>query len=169
MYKFSTMMVAAMLLAACSSSQAPPQPPAAAASSSGPAAAPGARAAVRSLVEQFGKQMQKVSTLAPPSAMRRQLQSVYGGLLSPQLLETWQAHPDRVVGREVSSPWPSGIDINRIDCPTAIRCHVQGQVRYVTSNEVEHGGVAARRPVRLRVEWKHDTGWRIAAVEVGKP
>ncbi|HET8555245.1 MAG TPA: hypothetical protein VFL78_10500 [Rhodanobacteraceae bacterium] len=140
----------------------------AAASTASPATAASAdRNAVRDVVERFGKQMQKVSVLAPPDAMRPQLKKVYGDLLTPDLLRAWLADPSLVVGRDVSSPWPAGIDIDRIDCPTTIRCHVQGQVRYLGSNEVEHGGVAARRPVRLRVERK-GTDWRIAAVEVGK-
>ncbi len=124
---------------------------------------------MRVLVERFGKQMQKVSVLAPPDAMRPHLKKVYGDLLTPDLLQAWLADSSKVVGREVSSPWPAGIDIDRIECPTTIRCHVQGSVRYITSNEVEHGGVAERRPVRLRVERSRGNGWRIAAVKVGKP
>ncbi|HET6588470.1 MAG TPA: hypothetical protein VFG67_11955 [Oleiagrimonas sp.] len=126
------------------------------------------KAAVREVVERFGKRMQKVSVLAPPDTMRPQLKKVYGDLLTPNLLQAWLADPSQAVGRDVSSPWPAGIDIDRIDCPTAIRCRVQGSVRYVTSNEVEHGGVAMRRPVRLRVE-RENKGWRIAAMEIVKP
>ncbi len=127
------------------------------------------KAAVRKVVERFGTQMQKVSVLAPPAAMRPQLKKVYGGLLTSALLQAWLDDPSQAVGREVSSPWPAGIDVDDVDCPTTTRCRVQGQVRYLTSNEVEHGGVAERRPIRLRVERKTAAGWRIAAVEIGKP
>lgn len=160
-----------LLMAGCGQQEGTPAPEAApATSAASPATTASAdKAAVREVVERFGKQMQKVSVLAPSDAMRPQLKQAYGDLLSPDLLQAWLADPSQVVGRDVSSPWPAGIDIEHIDCPTAIRCHVQGQVRYVTSNEVEHGGVAARRPVRMRVERINDKDWRIAAVEVGKP
>ncbi|HET7301154.1 MAG TPA: hypothetical protein VFJ01_10960 [Oleiagrimonas sp.] len=163
-------MALVLLIAGCGQHEDAPIPETASTTSaSSPATTASAdRTAVREVVERFGKQMQKVSVLAPPDAMRPQLKQVYGDLLSPDLLQAWLADPSQVVGRDVSSPWPEGIDIERIDCPTAIRCYVQGQVRYVTSNEVEHGGMAARRPVRLRVERINDGGWRIAAVEVGK-
>ncbi len=164
-------MALVLLLAGCGQQEDAPAPQAtSAASTASPAPVASAdKTAVRDVVERFGKRMQKVSVLAPPDAMRPQLKKVYGDLLTPDLLQAWLADPSGVVGREVSSPWPAGIDIERIDCPTAIRCHVQGQVRYVTSNEVEHGGVAMRRPVRLRVERSNGNGWRIAAVEVDKP
>lgn len=163
-------MALALLIAGCGQHEGVPAPETATAASaaSSAKAASADRVAVRDVVERFGKRMQKVSVLAPPDAMRPQLKKVYGDLLTPDLLQAWLADPSQAVGRDVSSPWPEGIDIEHIDCPTTIRCYVQGQVRYVTSNEVEHGGVAARRPVRLRVERINDGDWRIAAVEVGK-
>ncbi|HET7662554.1 MAG TPA: hypothetical protein VFK31_02855 [Rhodanobacteraceae bacterium] len=159
-----------LLMAGCGQQVGTPaSETATAASTASPATAASAdRIAVRDVVERFGKQMQKVSVLAPPDAMRPQLKKVYGDLLTPDLLRAWLADPSQAVGRDVSSPWPAGIDIDRIDCPTAIRCRVQGSVRYVTSNEVEHGGVAMRRPVRLHVE-RENRDWRIAAVEIVKP
>lgn len=159
-----------LLMAGCGQHDGTPAPEATpAASTASPATAASAgRAAVRDVVERFGKRMQKVSVLAPPDTMRPQLKKVYGDLLTPNLLQAWLADPSQAVGRDVSSPWPAGIDIDRIDCPTMARCHVQGSVRYVTSNEVEHGGAAMRRPVRLRVE-RENRDWRIAAVEIVKP
>ncbi len=161
-----------LLIAGCGRHEgAAPAPAAAPASvTSSPAMAASAdKLAVRKVVERFGAQMQKVSVLAPPDAMRPQLKKVYGDVLTPALLQAWLEDPSKAVGRKVSSPWPAGIDVAHVDCPTANRCQVQGQVRYVTSNEVEHGGVAARRPVRLQVERSNGNGWRIAAVHVGEP
>lgn len=165
MYKLLTVMAAAVLLAACSSSDTPQQAPPATAASVGAAVTSSGRADVRALVEQFGKQMQKVSTLAPPAAMHRQLQSVYGGLLSPELLKMWQAHPDRVVGREVSSPWPQKIEVQQVDCGRGDACTVTGQVDYVTSSELANGGVFSRRPITLKAN-RVDAGWRITAIHL---
>lgn len=122
--------------------------------------------AVRAVVERFGGQMKKVSTLAPAEAARPQLREVYGGLLTPALLQAWLDDPSQAVGREVSSPWPEGIDIDNIDCQVAEGCRAQGEVRYITSNEREHGGVAARRKIRLHVEKNDGRAWRIGAVEL---
>jgi hypothetical protein len=122
------------------------------------------RKAARSVVERFGKRMQEISVLAPPDAVRAELPKAYGGLLSPALLKTWQAHPDQIIGRVGSSPWPDRIEIRQLDC-TASTCRVTGDVDYITSNEVAHGGVFTRRAIAL--ELTHTTlGWRIAAVHL---
>ena len=122
------------------------------------------RTAARSIVERFGKRMQEISVLAPPDAVRAELPKAYGGLLSSELLKTWQAHPDQIIGRDGSSPWPDRIEIKRLDC-TANACRVTGDVDYITSNEVAHGGVFMRRAIAL--ELTHTTqGWRIAAVHL---
>lgn len=159
----------ALLLAGCGQDTGAPDVAPATSKASTAAATSADKAAVREVVEHFGTRMQKVSVLAPPDAMRPQLKKVYGDLLTPGLLQAWLNDPSKVVGREVSSPWPAGIDIEGIHCRTASRCRVKGQVRYVTSNEVEHGGVANQRPVRLHVEREDDDGWRIASVEVDSP
>lgn len=103
--------------------------------------------------------------LAPPPAVREELPKVYGDVLSPDLLAKWQAHPDQTIGREGSSPWPSGIEIQNVDCAQPDACHVTGKVDYITSNEVAHGGVFMRRAITLDV--KHTSaGWRIDAVQL---
>lgn len=110
--------------------------------------------------------MQAISTLAPPEAIREELPQVYGGLLSPALLADWKAHPDRVVGRNYgSSPWPARIEIASVHCTTPDTCHVTGKVDYITSNEVEHGGVFMRRGIALDVAHTGE-GWRIAAARL---
>ena len=118
------------------------------------------------MVERFGKQMQKISVLAPPDAVRGELPKAYGGLLSPELLKSWQAHPDQIIGREGSSPWPDRIGIKQVDCAADDACRVTGDVDYITSNEVEHGGVFMRRAITLDVTHSGND-WRIAAVQLG--
>lgn len=109
--------------------------------------------------------MQQISTLAPADAVRDEFPKVYAGLLSPELSDAWQAYPDQVVGREGSSPWPQQIEIDDIECGGVDTCRVEGRVDYVTSNEVEHGGVFMRRTIKLDIA--HTAlGWRIAAVHL---
>lgn len=123
-----------------------------------------ARKAARAVVERFGKRMQDISVLAPPDAVRAELPKAYGGLLSPALLKTWQAHPDQIIGREGSSPWPDRIEVKKLDC-AAGTCRVAGNVDYITSNEVAHGGVFMRRAITLDLT-NTARGWRIAAVHL---
>ncbi|MGH8215933.1 MAG: hypothetical protein ACREPZ_09610 [Rhodanobacteraceae bacterium] len=109
--------------------------------------------------------MQKISTLAPADAVRAEFPKVYAGLLSAQLFDAWRAHPERVVGREGSSPWPQQIEIDKIECAAGDTCRVDGSVDYVTSNEVTHGGVFMRRAITLDVA-RTTLGWRITAVHL---
>jgi hypothetical protein len=161
-YKLAAMLAAATVRSACSSSQAPQQP-GPSSSTSAPASPSKDAAAVRSVVERFGKRMQKISTLAPADAVRDEFPKVYAGLLSPELFDAWRAHPELVVGREGSSPWPQQIEIDDVECAGGHTCRVEGRVDYVTSNEVTHGGVFMRRPITLDVA-RTSLGWRIAAV-----
>lgn len=173
MNRILTCMAAALLLAACSSHHETPSEgasgtgrprPSQPAAGAVPSAA--ARTAVRAVVERFGKRMQTISVLAPANAVRGELAATYGTLITPGLMETWKAHPDKVVGREGSSPWPTQIVVHAIDCGGQDACHVTGKVDYVTSNEVEHGGVLYRRGIALDVA-RTASGWRIAAVKLG--
>jgi len=166
-------MAASLALAGCSSHHEPQQPAASGeiaqsgAGSSATSAAPEAdpHAAVRQVVERFGLQMQKVSTLAPPEAIRRELPQVYGDVLSPELLTDWKAHSDHAVGREGSSPWPARIEIGHLDCAHSDTCRATGNVDYITSNEVAHGGVFMRRAITLQLA-RTSLGWRITAVHM---
>jgi hypothetical protein len=168
--RLASCLAAAALLAACSSHNEPQPASSAAAGSSTASSASSvapadARKVARSIVERFGKQMQQISVLAPPDAVRAELPKAYGSLLSPELLATWQAHPDRIIGREGSSPWPDRIEVKQIDCATNSACHVTGDVDYVTSNEVAHGGVFMRRAIAMELT-NTPHGWRIAAVHL---
>lgn len=163
-------LAAALLLAGCSnnnepqhaSSGASEQSSASLASTATPA---DARKAVRSVAERFGKQLQEVSVLAPPDAVREELHKAHAGLLSPELLKILQAHPDQAIGREGPSPWPDRIGIKQIDCTTNNACRASGDVDYITSNEVAHGGVFMRRAITLDMT-RSGSDWRIAAVRL---
>ena len=161
-------MAAVLALAGCSSHNESQQPQANAAPSSSPqasAATADTHAAVRKVVERFGLQMQKVSTLAPPEAIRHELPQVYGNVLSAELLADWKAHPDHAVGREGSSPWPARIEIEQIECARNDGCRATGNVDYITSNEVAHGGIFMRRAITLQLA-RTSLGWRITAVHL---
>lgn len=168
--RLASCLAAAALLTACSSHNEPQPASSAAATPSSANTASSATPvdvskAARSIVERFGKQMQQISVLAPPDAVRAELPKAYGRLLSPELLATWQAHPDRIIGREGSSPWPGRIEVKRVDCATNSACHVTGDVDYITSNEVAHGGVFMRRAISLELTGTTH-GWRITAVHL---
>jgi len=159
-------LAAATLLAGCSNQNEPQHASSAATSTSAASSATpdDTRKAARSVVERFGRRMQDISVLAPPDAVRAELPKAYGGLLSPALLKTWQAHPDQIIGREGSSPWPDRIEIKQLDCTTNA-CRVTGDVDYITSNEVAHGGVFMRRDITLELAGTA-YGWRITAVHL---
>lgn len=140
--------------------------PSADAGATGPAPSGSAQAAVRTVVERFGKRMQTLSVLAPPADVRTELPATYGKLITPGLMAAWKADPGRVIGREGSSPWPTQIAIHAIDCSGPDACRVAGKVDYITSNEVEHGGVLYRRDITLDVA-RTRGGWRIAAARLG--
>ena len=164
-------LAAALLLAGCSGHNEPQHgSPAASAQSSASSASPAvsadARKAVRAVVERFGTQMQKISVLAPPDDIRQELPETYASQITPELMAAWTAHPDQTIGREGSSPWPTQIVIHGVDCSNAVRCHVTGKVDYITSNELEHGGVLYHRNIALDVVYTA-RGWRIGAVNLG--
>jgi hypothetical protein len=163
---FIACLAAATLLAGCSNHNEPQHTSSATASTNTPSSATAAdtRKAARSVVERFGKRMQEIPVLAPPDAVRAELPKAYGGLLSPELLKTWQAHPDQIIGREGSSPWPDRIEIKQLDC-SASACRVTGDVDYITSNEVAHGGVFMRRGITLELAGTAH-GWRITGVHL---
>lgn len=170
--RLAACLAATLLLAGCSGRGEPQQAPSSATGvpSAGTAASatpPEAHPAARAVVERFGSQMQKLSVLAPPAAVRAELPRVYGDVLAPELLARWRAHPDLAVGREGSSPWPQRIEIHKVDCGQPDACRVSGDVDYITSNEVEHGGVFMRRAVTLEVS-RNAAGWRIAAIRLGR-
>lgn len=55
--------------------------------------------------------------------------------------------PDHAPGREISSPWPERIEIRSVAAAGPGRGCVAGEVVYLTSVEMVHGGAALRKPV----------------------
>lgn len=122
--------------------------------------------AVKSLVEAFGRQLQKVSLLAPDDVVRRSIEEHYGAFVSPALLAAWQRSPSNAPGRQTSSPWPDRIEVHAIEKRSETSYAVQGRVIEVTSVEKARGGVAATRPIALVVTRIGDR-WLIDAVTLG--
>lgn len=126
-----------------------------------PADTQSAEAAVRSLVEAFGKELRRVSLLAPPEQVESGLRAAYAPYVTPALLDRWVADPASAPGRTTSSPWPDRIEIDGLE-PAGSNYRVTGRVVLMTSVELSAGhGAAGYEPVRLTVE-PHGSGWRIA-------
>ncbi len=144
-------LLAMMSFAACSPHLAPDPPIGRTTATAVAAARLGTgEAAVRDVVERFGRRLQNVSLLAPDAA--QQMQAQYAGLVSPALLQNWMSDPLRAPGRAVSSPWPDRIDVDTVTQEGADRYTVTGSVIEVTSVEVLQGGTAAQVPVRIVVQ-----------------
>jgi hypothetical protein len=105
------------------------------------------REAVAAVVEQFGKQLQLVSLLAPAETVRESIREHYGEYVTPKLLEAWLNDPSEAPGRQVSSPWPDRIEIGEITAADDSVYEVTGEMVEITGAGNE---IAARIPVTLR-------------------
>ena len=85
----------------------------------------------RSTVEQFGRQMQKVSLLAPDASST--IATVYSPYATPEIIVMWQSDLENAPGKLTSSPWPDHIDILQIAKDDDGAYEVQGKVIEVTS------------------------------------
>ncbi|HTR18734.1 MAG TPA: hypothetical protein VMH91_02015 [Candidatus Paceibacterota bacterium] len=101
-----------------------------------------------STVASFGKTLQQVSILAPDASTT--IASTYAPYVDPALLAQWEADPQSAPGRVVSSPWPDRIQIDSI-VPQGSGFVVRGELVFMTSNEVEHGGNAGTTPVVIQL------------------
>jgi hypothetical protein len=135
--------LAVALLSACSGE------PTAPAATSTPD--PGEEAAIRGLVEQFGRSLVRVALLAPDAA--KQVAEQYEPYVSPALLEAWAGDVSTAPGRVVSSPWPDRIEIRTLTRERSDRYVVTGLLVEVTSAEVASLGAAAKIPVRAVVQF----------------
>lgn len=116
-------------------------------------------AAVRTVVERFGQQLQRVSLLAPESLRAEQMRESYGPFVAPDLLAAWLRDPHHAPGRQTSSPWPDRIEISSVESDDGT-CTVRGDIIYATSVELSEGGAAAREPVVVQV--RRDGAWQIS-------
>lgn len=121
------------------------------------------QAAVKNLVEAFGGKLQAVSLQAPKDAVRKSMQENYGDFVFPALLAKWVSDPSIAPGRVTSSPWPDRIEIHSIKKLSEQAYEVKGEIIEITSVEKVKGGVAAKRPITLRVK----KSWLIDAVIPG--
>jgi len=123
-------------------------------------------AAVISLVENFGGQLQKVSLLAPKDKVEESMQENYGELVSLDLLQEWVSDPQDAPGRMTSSPWPDRIENMTVEKMSEQAYEVKGDIIEITSTEKVKGGIAAKRPITLTV-YKTGKRWKIDAVSLG--
>ncbi|HOB82645.1 MAG TPA: hypothetical protein PLJ33_02700, partial [Peptococcaceae bacterium] len=124
------------------------------------------QAAVKNVVENFGKKLQNVSLLAPKEQVAESMEENYGEYVAPALLEQWKQDPQKAPGRLTSSPWPDQIEILNMNKVSEEAYHVKGEIIEVTNVEKESGEVAAKREINLTVV-KIDERWFINSVELG--
>jgi hypothetical protein len=113
---------------------------------------------IRTLVENFGKQLQNVSLQAPDAA--QEIRAQYSEFVAPALLETWTKAVLKAPGRIVSSPWPARIEISSLTKQGSDSYQVSGFVVEITSLEVVGAGTPLRIPVQIVVQ-RAQTGWLI--------
>lgn len=121
-------------------------------------------AAVKSVVEKFGKKLQFVSLLGPEDVLEKSMEENYGEFVSPTLIEKWLKDPVNAPGRLTSSPWPDRIEISNIEKTPDGKYEVEGEIIEVTS--VDNGESVAKRAVTLVVE-KIEGKWLITEAELG--
>ena len=123
-------------------------------------------AAVRVVVEEFGKKLQMVSLLAPADVLQKSMEENYGGLVEATLIRQWIANPVTAPGRLTSSPWPDRIDVNSVIMQQDGSFQVDGTLIEVTSAEQGTDKAAARRPITLHLV-KSEEEWLIDQVTMG--
>jgi hypothetical protein len=119
--------------------------------------------AIKSLVEAFGKMLQRVSLLAPKAKVIQSIQENYSAYVSPTLLEKWKNRPQSAPGRMVSSPWPDRIEVLSITKRSKNEYEVKGQIIEITSMEKVGGGYSSKKGITLEVK-KIRNHWLIDAV-----
>lgn len=131
-------------------------------------------AAVRELVEGFGRQLQNVSLAAPEEQLRESIKEYYANYVSPELLQKWLANISEAPGRLTSSPWPDRIEVDALQRINRTTYRVNGRIIEITSVEAAQGGIAASRNIELTVEQFDDPStsrqgrWLITDIELGE-
>lgn len=117
-------------------------------------------AEVTRVVRAFGARLRLVSTLGPPEDASREIRNEYSPFVTPRLLEDWIENPAAAPGRQVSNPWPRGIDVAEVSGSGDVRT-VSGTVALVTTADTAQ--VVEREPVTIEVVRSGDR-WRIGSV-----
>ena len=115
---------------------------------------------VKTLVESFGNQLEKVSLQSPKDILERDMKKYYGPFLHEELITEWLEDPSKAIGRLTSSPWPDHIEIANINKINDDKYEVIGDVIEITSIEAVEGGYADKYGVSLIVE-RVDGEWLI--------
>lgn len=118
-------------------------------------------AAASSTVASFGKLLQQVSIMAPNASST--IVGTYAPYVDPALLAKWEADPQNAPGRVVSSPWPDHISI-ATTTPQGTGYIVDGELIFMTSDNVEHGGFDSEVPVVAQLE-EENGSWMIVAFQ----
>ncbi len=106
---------------------------------------------IENLVLEFGKKLKNVSLLAPKEVLYESMDENYANYIAEELLQRWKLDPQEALGKLVSSPWPERIDIKSIEKINESEYVVKGFIIELTSNEIEHGGIAAKRLAEFTV------------------
>ncbi|WP_326909765.1 stalk domain-containing protein [Sedimentibacter sp. MB31-C6] len=121
---------------------------------------------IENLVKEFGENLKMVSLLAPEDIIKDSLKESYGEFVSTKLLEKWQNDSVNAPGRVSSSPWPECIDILSVEKLSDSEYKVNGNIIEMTSVEMTQGGIAASKPVTLKIQMI-DGKWVIDDVVYG--
>lgn len=120
---------------------------------------------VKSVVENFGYNLKKVSLLSPLVAL--DIEENYKDFLDPALLAQWKADSSKALGRITSSPWPDRIEITSINKFGSGAYDVTGNIIELTSFEQTDGGKEFSRPVKIGVA-NFGSRWLITGITVGE-
>lgn len=117
---------------------------------------------IKQTISQFGKQLKKVSVLAPDSLLIPQMKQAYKPYITQELLQSWIENPSQAPGRKTSSPWPEKINIIQLTKIKNSLYKAKGKVVYITSKEKVNGGQAIEKTVVMEVEKMNEGVWKIS-------
>lgn len=86
--------------------------------------------------------------------------------ITDRLYQEFAQSPTKIPGRDVSSPWPERIEIDSVQKLDAHTVKVAGNIIFMTSVEMAHGGNAGETPIALTLKKVNGT-WLIDDVAVG--
>lgn len=124
-------------------------------------------AAVRSVVEGFGKKLQTVSLLAPKDILEKSMKENYGEFAAQELIEKWISDPEKAPGRLTSSPWPDSIEILAVERVSDNEYQVRGKIVEIANAEGSDTKTVAKRPITLDLK-KTEGKWLISGAELGE-
>lgn len=114
---------------------------------------------VRTVVLQFGSQLQMVSLLASKEDVKKAMDEQYAPFVSSDLLKKWQDDPTKAPGKTVSSPWPNNISIDSVEKIDSNFFMVTGEVIETTSAPLPND-IASKYKVSMKLE-KINGDWMI--------